>query len=63
MPGYVKCIEAYRPSWFGLKFKFPLIWLPERRYKSIYKLTKKVERDFWADLVARNGFLDIGERP
>ena len=63
VPRYVKCMEACRPTWLGLKFKFPLIWLPERRYKSIYKLTKKEERDCWANLVASNGFLHTGERP
>ena len=63
VPRYIKCMETCGSSWLGLNFIFPLIWFPERQYKRIYKLTKKAERYFWANLIASNGFLHTRERP
>ena len=54
--GSIKCMEACKSNWLGMKFKFPLIWFPKRKYMSVYKLSKKTERDCSANLVVRNGF-------
>ena len=48
--------------WLGLKFIFPLIWLFERQYKSIYKLSKKEKKNCWDNLIASNGFLNTSEK-
>ena len=39
VPSYVGCMEACGPLWLGMRFKFPLIWLPVRPYISNYTLT------------------------
>ena len=44
VPGYVNCIHSCGPNWMGLRFKFPIIWFPEKEYRGKYMLTKKVEK-------------------
>ena len=55
--GYVGCIKACGPLWLGLKFNFPLIWLPVRPYKSNYILTGWKERQYWEEWIACNRFV------
>ena len=44
VPGYVKCIQSCGINWLGSRFKFPIIWFPDKKYKNRYMLTKKVEK-------------------
>ena len=61
-PNYVACIQTCGPSWVGLRFKFPFIWFLERQYKSMYKITKKEEKQWWHDLTAYDEFRNLGEK-
>ena len=46
-----------------MKFRFPLSWWLDRNYRSVYRMTKKEERDCWDNLITSNGFLQAGEKP
>ena len=61
VPGYVGCIHDCGPKWLGLRFHFPLIWFPMEKYQYLYKLTKKVEKQWWEELVSCEGYKKRGE--
>ena len=44
---YVGCIKECGANWMGLKFKFPLIWWPEKPYNMDFSLTKAEEQQCW----------------
>ena len=62
LPSYVACIKTCGPSWMGLRFKFPILWCPTKKYQSMYGLTKKVEKQCRNDLIACNGFRNPEEQ-
>jgi hypothetical protein len=37
---YMDCIRNCGSRWLGLRYKFPLIWLPIRKYQHLYQLRK-----------------------
>jgi hypothetical protein len=45
-----------------MKFHFPLIWLPVNKYKLVYKMSKKVEKQCWEEAIWTNGFIPIGNK-
>ena len=61
-PSYVACIQTCGPSWLGQRFKFPILWWPTRKYQSMYRMTKKVEKQCWNDLIAHNKFKNPKEK-
>ena len=56
--GYAKCIWSYGINWLGMHFKFPILWFPDKKLKKRYMLTNKVERQFWEEFIACNGYKD-----
>ena len=56
-------MEYCGPRWLGLKFRFPLIWWPDKNYKGTYRMKKKVEREYWGALIMSNGFSQLGDVP
>lgn len=38
---YIKCIKNYGDIWIGMKFHYPMIWLPTREYHNEFKLSKR----------------------
>ena len=47
--------------WIGLRFRYPMIWLPTRVYKKKYALTKKEEFDCWNVIMETGGYLHPNE--
>ena len=56
MPCYVACIHTYGVRWMGLRFQFPLLWLPVVQYTTTYN----VEPDWWKDVVLTEGYKPPG---
>ena len=52
---YINCIHKCGLRWLGLRFIFTLIWLHKKKYRSVYKLTKKGEKKCSENLVAFKG--------
>ena len=61
-PSYVACIQTCGPRWLGQIFKFPILWWPTRKYHSMYRWTKKAEKQCWDDLIACNRFRNPKEK-
>ena len=56
MPRFVACIHTYGVRWMGLRFQFPLLWLPAERYTPAYN----VNTDWWKDVVLIEGYKPPG---
>ena len=52
MPYYVACIHTYGVRWMGLRFQFPLLWLPVAQYTPMYN----IEPNWWKDVVLTEGY-------
>ena len=63
VPGYVKCIQRCGINWLGIRFQFPILWFPDKKYKNRYMLTEKVERHCWEELISCNGYKDMENKP
>ena len=53
---YVACIHTCGVIWMGLRFRFPLLWLPVEKYTLSYN----VEPDWWKDVVLKEGYKPPG---
>jgi hypothetical protein len=42
--GYINCVQSRGERWLGLKFHFPLIWMPLEKYQPKFRITKKMEK-------------------
>lgn len=49
----MQTLEAF---WIGLRFKFPLIWLPVEEYQSDYHLCDYEEESWSRQLIAIQGY-------
>ena len=56
VPAYAQIVQSLGALWLGLKFKFPLIWLPIEDYQINYEL-RKYESESWVrQLMANQGY-------
>jgi hypothetical protein len=53
------CIMQCKSRRIGLTYKFPLIWLPTRKYQQQYQL--KQGEDWWVELIVRNEYRVVKE--
>ena len=56
MSCYVACIHTCGVRWMGLRFQFPLLWLPAEQYTPAYNF----EPDWWKDVVLTEGYKPPG---
>ena len=56
MPHYVACIHTCGVRWMGLRFQFPLLWLPATQYTPTYNVKPK----WWKDVVLIEGYKPLG---
>ena len=56
VPCFVACIQTYGVWWMGLRFQFPLIWLPAEHYTPTYN----VSNDWWKDVLLTKGYMSLG---
>ena len=56
IPRYVACIHTCGVRWMGLRFQFPLLWLPAKQYTPAYN----VEPNWWKDVVLIEGYKPPG---
>jgi hypothetical protein len=59
VPSYIECIHTCGPQWLGMKFHFPLIWMPTKKYQHKYRLTKKTERECWEEVISSRGYKNL----
>ena len=52
VPCFVACIQTCGVQWMGLRFHFPLIWLPAEKYTDAYNVSPY----WWKDVVLREGY-------
>lgn len=55
---YVECIKRSGAGWIGLRFKFPLVWIPTYQYYHPYPPSDKIRE---TELVLSRGYKDRGE--
>ena len=60
---YFNCIQICGPNWMGLRFKFPIIWFPEKEYRGKYRFTKKAEKKCSEELVSCKGYKNQDDKP
>ena len=56
VPGYAYTVQYLGALWLGLKFKFPLIWLPVEDYHINYELSKYESESWVRQLMANQGY-------
>ena len=56
MPHFIACIHTCGVIWMGLRFQFPLIQFPSKKYTSAYN----VIQDWWKDFVLTEGYKPPG---
>jgi len=60
--GYINCVQSRGARWLGLKFHFPLIWMPLEKYQPKFRITKKMEKQCWERIAETNGFRKATEK-
>ena len=53
---YAQIVQSLCALWLGLRFKFPLIWLPIEDYQSNYELSKYESESWVRQLMANQGY-------
>ena len=56
MPHFLACIQTCGVRWKGLRFHFPLIWLPAEQYTPAYN----IDPYWWKDVVLTEGYKPPG---
>jgi len=58
---YVNCIRQFGTNWIGLKFRFPLIWIPTLKYQHYFQLKLREAETRELDLIGFEGYTIINE--
>lgn len=52
LPRYIACIQHCGTRWMGLRFWFPIVWLPTKHYTLAYV----VHNDWWKEFLHIDGY-------
>jgi hypothetical protein len=53
------CIMKCGSRWLGLRYRFPLVWLPTRKYQQQYQV--KQGEAWWVEFIVSNGYRAVKE--